>query len=124
MKGAEKRILIVDDNLSILNVLSDVLEYSGYSVNTLSSAEIVFEKINDFLPDLILLDVMLGNFDGREICKKLKQKIETNAIPVILISAGYNFCDSMSQTFGPNDFVAKPFDLDVLLNKIEQHLVA
>lgn len=116
----DKKILIVDDNPWILTVLTDVLEYSGYAVNTLSKGDIVFEKIREYAPDLILLDVMLGDLDGREICKSLKQEKETNHIPVILISAGYNFSESLKQADGPNDFVAKPFDIDLLLMKIER----
>ncbi len=67
---------------------------------------------------------MLGDLDGREICKTLKEKIETTHIPIILISAGYNYSDALQQSYGPNDFVSKPFDIDILLTKIEQHLAA
>ncbi|MDP9046809.1 MAG: response regulator, partial [Bacteroidota bacterium] len=73
---------------------------------------------------LILLDIMLGNLDGRELCKDVKTTEETHGIPVILISASHNIGDSLHQKGAPNAFVAKPFDIDVLLGAIRKHLPA
>jgi len=119
-----KRILVLDDDLAILEVLGDVLEYSGYKVNKLSRGDKVFEKINEYHPDLILLDVMLAEMDGREICRKIKQDDRSADIPVILISATHDLSKCLHQKGAPNDFVAKPFDIDNLLDKIEHQLAA
>jgi two-component system phosphate regulon response regulator PhoB len=68
---------------------------------------------------------MLGDdLDGRELCKNVKSKPETNGIPVILISATHNKSDLFSRGGAPDDFIAKPFDMYVLLNSIERHLAA
>lgn len=119
-----KRILAVDDDLSILSIVKDILEYEGYEVSTLSRGEKVMEEIQTLTPDLILLDVMLAGMDGREICRSIKEKIETHDIPVILISATHNLSDSLKVEGAPDDFIAKPFDIRILLQKIEQQLAA
>lgn len=119
-----KKILVLDDDLAILEVLKDILEYSGYKVNTLSRGDKVFEKIQEYHPDLILLDVMLAELDGREICRDIKQQSDIANIPVILISATHDLSTCLNQKGAPDDFVAKPFDLDNLLDKIEHQLAA
>jgi DNA-binding response OmpR family regulator len=119
-----KRILAVDDNKDILEVLKYILEDSGYEVDTLSDGHFLFDKIKEHHPDLILLDIMLGDMDGRILCKDVKARLETHNIPVILVSASHNISDTMKQTGAPDDFIAKPFDIHTLLNSIERHLAA
>jgi DNA-binding response OmpR family regulator len=119
-----KRILAIDDDLSILSVLRDLLEYEGYEVSTLSRGEKVMDELENHHPDLILLDVMLAGMDGRDICRSIKEKIETHNIPVILISATHNLSDSLKLEGAPDDFIAKPFDIRILMQKIEQQLAA
>ena|ERR1700749_4842191 len=116
-----KRILAVDDDLFILDALTEVLKYSGYDVECTPRGEEVFTKIDEYVPDLILLDVMLAGLDGREICKKIKADERTRQIPVIMVSATHGINRTVKD-FGANDFVAKPFDIFMLLNKIEQQL--
>ena len=117
-------ILVVDDDKDILEVLQYILEDSGYEVDTLSDGHFLFDKIKEHAPDLILLDIMLGNMDGRELCKNVKTKQETHDIPVIMISASHNVADTLHQQGGPDDFIAKPFDINVLLDRIERQLAA
>jgi DNA-binding response OmpR family regulator len=119
-----KRILVLDDDLAILSAIRDVLEFSGYEVNTLPRGDHIFENIEQYHPDLILLDVMLADMDGREICQTIKQDEKTGDIPVILISATHNLGDCLQLKNGPNDFLTKPFDINSLLNKIELQLAA
>ncbi len=114
----------MDDDKDILEVLQYILEDSGYEVETLSDGHYLFEKIKEHVPDLILLDIMLGNMDGRQLCKDVKAKIETQDIPVILISASHTINDSFYKDGAPDDFIAKPFDIDVLLNSIQRQLAA
>jgi len=118
-----KRILAVDDNKDILNVLRYILEDSGYEVHTLSDGHHLFEQIKEHTPDLILLDIMLGDMDGRVLCRAVKTKEETHGIPVILISANHNVAD-LTQQVAADDFVEKPFDMYTLLNTIERQLAA
>ncbi|MBW4891907.1 response regulator transcription factor [Mucilaginibacter sp. HMF5004] len=116
-----KRILAVDDDLYILDALSELLKYSGYDIDTTPKGEEVFNKIDEHVPDLILLDVMLSGLDGREICKQLKSNNKTSGIPVIMISATPNISESV-KTSGADDYIAKPFDISHLLDKIEKQL--
>ncbi len=118
-----RRILAVDDDRDILEVLQYILEDSGYEVDTLQDGHYLLDKIKKNEPDLILLDIMLGNMDGRELCKLVKTRIETHNIPVILVSASHD-PGNMEAAGAPDDFVAKPFDIDVLLNSIHRQLNA
>ncbi|HEY4327891.1 MAG TPA: response regulator [Mucilaginibacter sp.] len=119
-----QRILAVDDDKDLLEVLQFILEDSGYEVDTLSDGHYLFDKIKDHTPDLILLDIMLGNLDGRELCKDVKLKEETHDIPVILISASHTVAGSMNQNGAPNAFLEKPFNITELLNIIKVQLPA
>lgn len=114
----------MDDDKDILEVLQYILEDSGYEVETLSDGHFLFDTIREHAPDLILLDIMLGNMDGRELCKKVKSRIETHGIPVILVSASHNVSDSLKQIGAPDAFIAKPFDINDLLDAIKVHLPA
>ncbi|WP_184545713.1 response regulator [Mucilaginibacter sp. FT3.2] len=118
-----RRILAVDDDNDILEILQYILEESGYEVETLSDGHCLFDSIRKHQPDLILLDIMLGGLDGRELCKHLKGMKETHDIPVIMISASHSVpIKAQNHTDGPDDFIAKPFDLDVLLQSVKRQL--
>lgn len=120
----KQKILVLDDDADILEVISYILEDKGYEVVTLSGGEEIFQTIRQFHPDLVLMDVMLGSMDGRMICHELKDHSDTQALPVILISASHDLARSLSQEGAPNDFIAKPFDVDHLITKVEQQLAA
>lgn len=119
-----QRILAVDDNKDILEVLKLILEDYGYEVETLADGHLIFDKIKEHRPDLILLDIMLGNMDGRELCKNVKSATETNDIPIILVSASHNLADRFKTGGAPNDFLAKPFDINELIDKVQTNLAA
>ncbi|MEO6852158.1 MAG: response regulator [Mucilaginibacter sp.] len=118
-----QRILAVDDNEDILEVLQLVLEESDYEVETLNDGHFLFDKIKQHRPDLILLDIMLGSMDGRELCKNVKLSNDTHSIPVILISASHTTSDLVKPN-GADDFLAKPFDISELLLKVRTQLSA
>ncbi|MDB5022358.1 MAG: response regulator [Mucilaginibacter sp.] len=119
-----KKILIIDDDPDILDLLSLILVKGGYEVRTLSCGETVFDDIKDFQPDLVLMDVMLAGMDGRAICKSIKENHLTYFLPVILISGTHDLAKSLDLPGGPNDFVAKPFDIVYLLERIAMQLAA
>ena len=118
-----KRILVVDDDQDILEVIKYILEDSGYKVDTLSDGNKLIDKINENTPDLLLLDIMLGNMDGRELCKTIKLSEATHNIPVIMVSASHEIT-TFNTTDGPNGFIAKPFDIDHLLSTVQNQLAA
>lgn len=117
-----KKILIVDADADILEMVSMLLVDNGYAVRELSSGETVFKNIKEFQPDLILMDVMLAGMDGRSICKEIKDNQLTCLVPVILISGTHDLAESLRLPGAPNDFVAKPFDIDHLLQVVDKHL--
>lgn len=120
-----RRILAVDDNEDILDIMKLILEDYGYEVETLADGNGIFDAIKQTHPDLILLDVMLGNADGRELCKEIKARTEMQDIPVILVSASHQVAERFALNSGaPDDFLAKPFDINDLLAKVEHNLAA
>jgi DNA-binding response OmpR family regulator len=117
--------LVVDDNEDILEVIKLILEDFDYEVTTLSNGKLLFETVSRTHPDLILLDVMLGNTDGRELCHEIKSKSDTKFIPVILVSASHNISERFKlNSIAADDFLAKPFNITDLLDKVEAHMTA
>jgi DNA-binding response OmpR family regulator len=114
------KILVVDDDEGILEAFKILLESEGYEVTTSPDGEELSKLDNNNLPDLVILDVLLSGKDGRVICKHLKENLSTKNIPVIMVSAHPNVEDSVKQS-GANDYLKKPFDIEVLLQKIEEH---
>ena len=117
-----KRILVVDDNTDILQIVKIILENNGFEVVVTPNGEETLLKTETFHPQLILMDVFLSSgIDGREICKTLKANPETKDIPVILFSAQVKMEDGF-KSWGADDFIAKPFEVKELINKIKSHL--
>lgn len=117
-----KKILIADDDADILDALRLLLEEKGYRVSVSLRGEYVEELTKKGeLPDLIVLDIMLGDKDGRLICRKLKNSERTKSIPVILVSAHLNSRKS-SMEAKATSFLAKPFESEILLKTIANNL--
>ncbi|HZR43995.1 MAG TPA: response regulator [Ktedonobacteraceae bacterium] len=121
MQSKQKKILVVDDEPDILEFLQELLKLEGYDVATTDKAEYVEKLHNDNLPDLILLDVLLSGKDGREIVKHLKSQEETRSIPMIMFSA-HPSAEVTVLAAGADDFVAKPFEIAEILEKIAEHI--
>lgn len=113
-----KKIFIADDDEAIVDATSMMLEMAGYEVrHTLNGATVQTDVRNK--PDLVLLDVWMSGIDGRDICRQLKADPATLDIPVLMISAGRDIMASALES-GADDFLAKPFDMDDLLEKVEK----
>ena len=117
-----KKVLVVDDNADILHVISMILDMEGFEVECCDNGHCIGDTITSFGPDLILLDIMLGDMDGREVCRSLKTNPRTGHIPVIMISASHNLYDRQEQPCLADDFIAKPFDIDNLAKKVNQYI--
>jgi DNA-binding response OmpR family regulator len=117
------KILVVDDDLSILDAIGMILESEGYNVDLLPEGKDIFRRIDDFHPDLIILDVMLGEVDGRELCNTIKKTESINHIPIIMISATHNIKETIFERCSPDDFISKPFDMNNLINKVHTRLI-
>lgn len=118
------KILVVDDDEGIVEVVQIVLEGEGYAVQTNMNGAI-FELLDDTQnqPALILLDVLLSGEDGREISKRLKRDEKTKHIPVVMLSA-HSDANKIADNSGADDFLEKPFDVDVLIEMVKKYVRA
>jgi len=117
-----KKILIADDDNGILDALKLILEESDYEVEVTENGKDLL-KLNDQLPDLILLDIWMSGIDGKVVCQHLKNNPSTLNIPIIMISANRDTAH-IAKEAGADDYILKPFDMEELLDKIDRHLVA
>ena len=115
------RVLVIDDNDDILLIVDTFLKLNNIITKGVTDARDVLDIIESFKPDLILLDIILGDSDGRLICKQLNENVYTSHIPVILFSALQGIDNSL-KNIGMADFIQKPFDLNELILKIQKHI--
>ena len=112
------KLLVVDDNIDILEILQIAFEARGHEVSILSGGLKIDESIKQFSPDAILLDVFLGEMNGATICNELKSNPATKHIPVILFSAHAD-AKTILNTCPADGFVGKPFNIQRLIELIE-----
>ncbi len=117
-----KRILIVDDNQEILDMMKIVLELQGYDVICDTTADNLTALVIDYDPNIILLDILLGAFDGRDLCRGLKNDPRTNHIPIIIISASDTIYSAGEKSCAAETFIPKPFDIEYLLTQVETYV--
>jgi DNA-binding response OmpR family regulator len=121
MNNSAKKIFIADDDPDILDILKLMLQTRHYSVTTTTNANDIFNYSSNELPDLVLLDIWMCGLDGRDICERLKKEKRTKDIPVIFISANSNI-EEITKEYNANGFVAKPFEMNLLLDTIDKSL--
>ena len=112
--------MVVDDDDDILDVISVILEIHGYEAITISTGKNLIEKVKEFKPKVILLDVQLGNLEGRFLCKEIKQIEEHATIPIILFSANIAYVKDEKE-YLCDDFIAKPFEVVSLIEMIKRY---
>ena len=116
-----KKILVVEDDYSILCLLTDVLNEEGYQVVGLSFTPSITESVLTHQPDLVMLDFLLPGVNGGELCHELKSTTATAHMPVILLSGYPRFLESLG-SYGSDGFIAKPFDVDGVIHMVESCL--
>ncbi len=120
---AKANILIVDDMLADLRLLSNMLTDQGYKVRGVTNGKMALSTIHFLPPQLILLDIMMPEMDGYEVCEKLKANQKTHDIPVIFISSLTEILDKVKAfTVGGVDYINKPFHLEEVLARVENQL--
>ncbi len=115
-----KKILVVDDDLSILEALKIGIESEGHVVIAISDGEKTYETARKFTPDLILLDYLLSGKDGQEIIEELRSENDTKKIPIIMLSA-HPSAEKSAKASGADEFISKPFEFDNLIKVIERY---
>ena len=114
---ALEKVLVVDDDPNICDVLRMYLENEGYSVILAYDGEEALVKFNALKPDIILLDVMLPTLDGWQVCREVRKK---SSVPIIMITAkGDTFDKVLGLELGADDYIVKPFDTKEVIARIK-----
>lgn len=115
--AAQTRILVVDDELNITELLAIALRYEGFSIDTASSGREALSKSESFKPDLVILDVMLPDLDGHQVLRRLKDA--GRKVPTIFLTARDSTEDKVhGLTIGGDDYVTKPFSIEELVARV------
>jgi DNA-binding response OmpR family regulator len=112
------RILVVDDDRMVRDTVGRFLENEGYDVDYSPHGVDALEKVVDRPPDAILLDIMMPGMNGREFMDALREELELTHIPVLVMTAIHGITTNQALALGASDVVEKPFDMDVVLNKL------
>ncbi|MCL1467869.1 hybrid sensor histidine kinase/response regulator [Argonema galeatum] len=123
MTNFKGNILAIDDTPANLRLLVGILTEQGYKIRAVPNGKLALTGIRQSLPDLILLDIMMPEMDGYEVCNQLKSDELTREIPVIFISAINDVLDKVKAfAVGGVDYITKPFQVEEVLARVETHL--
>lgn len=115
------KILVVDDNKDICTLVESILLSDGYEVESCSNSIEYMYKLAKVKPQLIITDMLMSGFDGRTLTKEIKNNSATSDIKVMLMSA-HPDAENICTEIGADEFLAKPFEIDDLLNSVERLL--
>ncbi len=115
------KILLVEDDPSLGEVLTDQLEFNGYEVSLLRFPSKTVEKLLEDNFDLVILDKLLSGIDGTDICKEIRNTEGISETPILMMS-GFDGAGEICTAAGANNFIAKPFGIDDFLKSIEATL--
>lgn len=120
---SKEKILIVDDEEDVVELVRYNLEKEGYKIESANSGEDALKSAKSKSPDLIILDLMLPGIDGLEVCRRLKADSKTENIPVIMLTAKIEESDIVTGLeLGAQDYVTKPFSPKVLIARVRRIL--
>jgi DNA-binding response OmpR family regulator len=112
-----KKILIVEDDHDILNLIKELLEDDGFEVTALDYTGSITNSINRYQPELVILDFLLPGVNGGELCHEIKSQPLTAYLPVIMLSGFPRVLESLGN-YGADLFIAKPFGINELLSAV------
>jgi len=115
----KKCIYVVEDNINLREVLEFLLVEEKYQVKTCPSIKDFWLQMQHHLPDMVVLDVLLPDGNGLDICTKLKRSAKTHNIPVMLMSAN-NYLNKIKSKCSAEAFINKPFDVNDFIKRIEK----
>jgi CheY-like chemotaxis protein len=118
-----KRILVVDDDEMVLMALNELLKPEGYEIHAISSGKEALKKIEENTYDLLMLDIIMPEMDGLELCKRIRQKEGYREVPIVFLTAKSRDADRASGLdAGANLFLSKPISPEKLLAVIAKTL--
>jgi DNA-binding response OmpR family regulator len=121
---SKKKILIVEDEESLLKLESILLTSKGYEVQGVPNGQAALDAIEQEHPDLVLLDIMLPEIDGFEVCRRIKSNQETRHIPVIMLTAKKSREDmARGEKVGADWYITKPFKSAMVIETIQRFLM-
>lgn len=113
----KQKILIVDDDYSIAELISLYLQKECYDTSIVGDGEEALKVFSEYSPDIIILDLMLPGIDGYEVCRRIRSK---SSIPIIMLSAkGETFDKVLGLELGADDYMIKPFDSKELVARVK-----
>jgi DNA-binding response OmpR family regulator len=116
---SDSEILLVDNNLDDLKLLVTILNSAGYHVRPTNSPTLALESALTKPPDLCLVDILMADMNGFELCRRLKQDIRTKAVPVVFVSALQDVRERLyGYEVGDVDYITKPFQAEELLARV------
>ena len=120
---AAASVLVVDDGIDNLRLLSDLLGEHGYDVRAVTSGRQALQAVEHDLPDLILLDITMPEMNGYEVCKRLKARDRSRDLPVIFLTSLTDTADKVRAfDAGGVDYITKPFQFDEVLARVKTHV--
>jgi len=119
----QKKILIVEDEEGLLKLESILMRAHGYDVTAVSDGRAALECLGTVKPDLVLLDIMMPEIDGFEVCRRIKSEETTRHIPVIMLTAKRNPEDMLkSKEAGADWYITKPFKSMMVIEAVKRFL--
>ena len=120
---AKQKILIVEDEESLLKLESILLTSKGYDVRGVNNGQLALDAMQEDCPDLVLLDIMLPEIDGFEVCQRIKDNPATKDIPVIMLTAKKSREDmARGEQVGADWYITKPFKSAMVIETIQRFL--
>ncbi|HVB92030.1 MAG TPA: response regulator transcription factor [Acidimicrobiales bacterium] len=116
VEASGARVLVVDDESNIAELLSAALAFEGYQVGVAGTGNEALEMVRTFRPNLVMLDVMLPDFDGNEVCRRLRQDGEH--VPIVFLTARDSTQDKVEGLNLGDDYVTKPFSVEELMARV------
>ena len=114
-----QRVLVVDDEMAITNVIRLGMEHAGFLVSCASEGYQALDMAQRLKPDLVILDVMLPDLDGFEVCRRLRENQATSNIPILMLTAKDDVKDRVQGlNIGADDYLTKPFNLAELVARV------
>ncbi len=118
-----KQILLVEDDLYSSETLKFALEAKGHKVTLATNGRDALNMVNDEIPQLIILDIMMPKMDGYHFCRLIKFDARFKHIPVIIVSSKIQEADrKLGLACGGDEYITKPYDLNMLINTVEKYL--